>query len=202
VNTGKLVILEGIDGAGKTSQWELLRDHFADDSRFVFVREPGSTPLGEACRALLRDYQLTGEERILLFTIARSALVREVILPALKAGKFVVCDRYLPSMHAYQGWNTKISWQLINTLFECTGGIEPWQVIYIDIPVDVSLQRRASEGRAADGLDPVDREYLLRVHDYYVNFVITEQWAVVDGNRCQLDVFRDVLGTLNAVLGL
>src|SRR4030095_556719 len=103
---GRLIAFEGVEGAGKSTQLELLRAALEDRSREVVVtREPGGTPTGERGRALLLDpeVELHPRAEALLFAAARAELVERVIRPALERGAVVLCDRYLDSSLAYQG---------------------------------------------------------------------------------------------------
>lgn len=104
----RLIALEGIDGAGKSTQARLLAlrlQHETPDAEIVTVREPGATAGGEAIRNLLREQygQLHPVTELFLFNAARCQLVEEVILPALKRGAIVIADRYVASSWAYQG---------------------------------------------------------------------------------------------------
>ncbi|MEW6583385.1 MAG: dTMP kinase [Actinomycetota bacterium] len=105
--TGRFVALEGVDGAGKTTQLALLADALrARGHDVVTVREPGGTPLGERLRDVLLHpggAPPAPEAEVLLFAAARAQLVAEVIRPALRAGRFVLCDRFVDSSLAYQG---------------------------------------------------------------------------------------------------
>src|SRR5215212_10075642 len=103
---GRLIAFEGVEGAGKSTQLELLRAALEDRSREVVVtREPGGTPAGERVRALLLDpeVELHPRAEALLFAAARAELVERVIRPALERGAVVLCDRYVDSSLAYQG---------------------------------------------------------------------------------------------------
>ena len=97
------VTLEGIDRSGKSTQAALLADALGDGA--VAVREPGGTAAGERVRDILKDpgVELGAEAEALLFAAARAELVRQVIRPALDAGRTVICDRFLDSSLAYQG---------------------------------------------------------------------------------------------------
>ena len=100
---GLFVTFEGVDRAGKTTQARMLRDALGE--RAIAVREPGGTPVGERVRELLKDaaVERTPWTEALLFAAARAELCREVIGPALEAGRTVVCDRFRDSSLAYQG---------------------------------------------------------------------------------------------------
>src|SRR3954470_200752 len=101
---GLFVTFEGIDRSGKTSQARMLVEALGSEA--VGVREPGGTAVGERVRELLKDPEatITARGEALLFAAARAELVAQVIRPALEAGRVVVCDRYVDSSLAYQGW--------------------------------------------------------------------------------------------------
>jgi len=193
---GHLIVLEGIDGAGKTTQWNNLKAYLGEEN-YLFVREPGSTPAGEAIRELLTRTDLTGEERILLFTVARSTLVRNVIAPALAQGRHVICDRYLPSMLAYQGWNTGITKEAILSLFKCTGGIWPDLVVYLELHPRTALSRL--EDRPADGLDPRNLGFLKSVWLQYLELGLEPEnhFYFVDADRAVDKVFTAVVTAIS-----
>ena len=105
---GKFITIEGTDGSGKSTQIELIKDYLVKTGReFVFVRDPGSTAIGEKIRSLILDTQNTAmsdETEALLYAACRIQLVNEVILPSLESGKNVICDRFVDSSISYQGF--------------------------------------------------------------------------------------------------
>lgn len=189
------VVLEGIDGSGKTTQWELLRDNL-DRRRWLCVKEPGSTPVGELCREALKASSLSSEERILLFSAARAALVRQVITPALRGGINVLCDRYLPSMFAYQASRSRFPRFFIWDIFRFTEGIMPDMVIYLDVSPELAMARIKDRGRTA--LDPVSIEDLYQIKQEYTRVErewSTEhgcEWFRIRGDQDQFTVFRSI----------
>jgi len=104
---GRLITLEGGEGAGKSTLLAGLQEHFARSGLdVVYTREPGGTPVGEAVRALVLDPAhrgLAAETELLLMFAARAQLVRNVLQPALAAGRWVLCDRFTDASYAYQG---------------------------------------------------------------------------------------------------
>src|SRR3989338_7308041 len=105
--TGKFITFEGSEGSGKSTQIESAKTYLESQGRDVlFVREPGGVAISERIRGILLDTQSVGmsdECETLLYMAARAQLVREVIAPALKAGRVILCDRFLDSTVAYQG---------------------------------------------------------------------------------------------------
>ena len=142
---GRLITFEGIDGSGKTTQIEKLSARLAESGIPVRVlREPGGTVIGEAIRRILLDKAHTGmctETELLLFAAARAQLVREVILPDLEAGKWVICDRFLDSTAAYQGFGRQLdrTRSFLNRL--AVGTCRPDLTILLDLPVQAALDR-------------------------------------------------------------
>ncbi|HEX9792432.1 MAG TPA: dTMP kinase [Planctomycetota bacterium] len=148
---GRFLVLEGVDGAGKSTQAARLVEWLEGQGRRPLrLREPGGTPLGEALRELLLD---PGRDRwdpraeALLFFAARAELLSEVAMPALAEGRDVVCDRFTPSTLAYQGQTEELA-AFVLGLDELVVGPErqPALVIVLDLPVAESLARAARAG--------------------------------------------------------
>ena len=146
--SGLFVTLEGIDRSGKTTQAKLLIEALGDDA--LGVREPGGTAAGERVRELLKDpsVDLSGEAEALLFAAARAELVRQVIRPALDAGRVVVSDRFLDSSLAYQGAARGLGVDevaAVNAL--ATGGLRPDLTLLLDLDPEAAHARAGEEDR-------------------------------------------------------
>ena len=155
---GVFVTLEGVDGSGKTTQTALLVRALEEAGREVVrLREPGGTQISEQIRHILLDptnSEMCDECELLLYEASRAQLVRQVIEPALAAGKVVVCDRYYDSTYAYQAGGRGLDDDLVrraNVLGSC--GRVPDATVVFDIEPRVRLRHRA-----ARGLGPGDRE--------------------------------------------
>jgi len=148
------ISLEGIDGSGKTTQAKLLAKELGDDA--VLVREPGGTPASERIRELLADPELPLQPfgELLLFCAARAQLIEEVIHPALRDGRTVVCDRYADSSIAYQGGGRGLGTDYVRQLCNATtGGIWPDLTLLLWIEPEDGLRRSSGEDRfEAEGL--------------------------------------------------
>ncbi|MFU8794419.1 MAG: dTMP kinase, partial [Dethiobacteria bacterium] len=146
---GTFITLEGIDGCGKSTQTEMLINKFSElGVDYIQVREPGGTAAGEAIRQILLDnrYSLLLQTELLLYMAARSELTEEIIIPALKAGKVVLCDRFTDSTLAYQGYGggANLEWiRILNNNATC--GITPDLTILLDLPVEDALKRRINK---------------------------------------------------------
>ncbi|MDY6862480.1 MAG: dTMP kinase [Thermodesulfobacteriota bacterium] len=143
---GYLITFEGIEGCGKTTQINLLKDYFKKKHiPFLLTREPGGTGVGEQIRKILLDAKnkdIFPVTELLLYEANRYQLVSQYVTKALKDGRLVLCDRFTDATLAYQGYGHGIDLELIKKLnFLATDGIEPDLTILFDCPVDVGLKR-------------------------------------------------------------
>ncbi len=206
MSQGLFITFEGIEGSGKSTQLTRLRAWLQAQGReVVSVREPGATPIGNRIRGLLLDPEATDmcdETEMLLFAAARAQLVREVVQPALSRGAIVLCDRYLHSSIAYQGWARKLGRDRVLSINRAaTDGLLPDQVILIDIPVDVAMDR----ARKRAGLDRIEREDLAfheAVRQGYLEERSLEPSLIVliDGDQEEEAILLQIIERLDAVL--
>jgi dTMP kinase len=142
----KFITFEGSEGCGKSTQSEMLFRYLkAKGAKVVYLREPGGVKLSEAIRAILLDPQskISAQAETLLYMAARAQVVEEIIKPALAAKKIVVCDRFLDSTIAYQGFGLGIDIKFIKSLGGfATQGIKPDLTIFLDLPVKNGLLYR------------------------------------------------------------
>ena len=144
---GKFISFEGSEGSGKSTQSKLLYQYLKRKGlKTVCLREPGGTKASEKIRKILLDHKndsITPLSEMLLYMAARVQLVKEIILPALKKGKIVICDRFLDSTIAYQGYGLGIDIGLIKFLGEyVTSGIKPNLTIFLNLPLKKGLRHR------------------------------------------------------------
>lgn len=157
---GKFITLEGLEGVGKTTNRtfveSLLNEHKVE---FVGTREPGGTELGESLRNLVLHAagQMQNETELLLMTASRVEHVGQVIEPALAAGRWVLCDRFLDASIAYQGAGRELGVDRVAELHKMMGVvIEPDLTLLLDMPVEAGLARMAARGKP----DRIEREAL------------------------------------------
>lgn len=143
-----LITFEGIEGSGKTTQIELLYNHLKEKGYEVIkTREPGGTAFGEALRKIFLHDNLNvlPLSELLVFMAMRAQHVEELISPALKDGKVVLCDRFVDASYAYQGHGRGIDLGIIETLNRLvTKGVRPNLTILLDCPVSKGLKRKAA----------------------------------------------------------
>lgn len=167
---GRLITLEGGEGAGKSTVLATVRERLAARGLDVVVtREPGGTPLGEAVRALVLDPAygpVCAESELLLMFAARAQLVRSVIEPALAAGRWVLSDRYSDASYAYQGGGRGQPAARIAELESWAAGVRPDLTLLLDLPVAQGLARAGSRA-AADRIEAERDDFFERVRAAY-----------------------------------
>lgn len=163
---GKLIVFEGIEGAGKTTQIQQTSDWLRSwlSQEVLITREPGGTPLGEQLRELLLgDAWVYDTPELLLYAADRAQHIQEFIQPALKAGKIILCDRFTDSTIAYQGYGRGLSLDLIHQLNQiATQGIQSDVTLWLDLDVETGLQRMRQRGKV-DRIEQADLAFHHRV---------------------------------------
>lgn len=203
----KFITLDGIDGAGKTTQLDVIRDWFAARQLPVlFTREPGGTPLGEALRDLLLnpETQVSLHTETLLMFAARRQHLEEVILPALSRGVNVVSDRFTDATFAYQGGGRGLPDEQIEILENWVqGSLKPDLTILLDVPLEVSLQR-IERSREKDRFEREAADFFTRVREAYLRRAAAapERYAVVDSNRDKAVVRAEIEQVLDGLFGV
>lgn len=199
--TGSFIVFEGLDGCGKTTQAKMLADFFAKQGvKYLHVREPGGTAVGDRLRRLLLDPEtvLTRWGEVLLLAAARAQLVQDVIRPALSEGTVVICDRYLFSSLAYQGHGLGLDVELIRQInMEAVGCLLPNQTFLLDIDFKKGLTRQASR-RGLDRIEMRDAGYFSRVVEGYKQLAESYKFIKIDGEASAEAIHRQVI---NQILG-
>ena len=167
---GKLITLEGVDGAGKSTHLEFLADVLRTRGRHVIVtREPGGTDLAERIRQeILAQPMPPGMETLFLFA-ARADHVVRVIEPMLAAGTWVVCDRFTDATVAYQGAGKGVPLDVIERLQELAHpGLTPARTFIFDCSYEVARERLAASRKTLDRFEREDRDFFERVRAAYL----------------------------------
>jgi dTMP kinase len=195
--TGLFIAFEGVEGAGKGTQISMAEAHLRSLGLDVLVtREPGGTAAGEQIRELLLDPatgKLDARAEALLFAASRAQTVASVIRPALAEGKVVICDRYVDSSLAYQGWARGLGEPDVLSLnVWATQGLFPDMVILLHIEPELGLAR--SEDEPLDRMELEGQQFLAKVADAYLKIAEEhpERFVVVDANRDPATVFDSV----------
>ena len=189
---GRFLVVEGIDGCGKTTQLERLVEWLPssglmpDGAALVQTREPGGTPLGQALRQLLLHPPEASAPgvvaELLLYAADRAQHVERVIRPALERGDWVVSDRFAGSTLAYQGYGRQLDRDLIQQLEQiATGGLQPDATVWLALPLQTSLARRAHQTN--DRIEAAGEAFLQRVCDGFGALAASRNWWTIDADQ-------------------
>lgn len=185
---GRFVVLEGIDGCGKSTQLQALAAWLPASGLLEsgvevrLTREPGGTALGQALRELLLHPpggaapETTAE--LLLYAADRAQHVQQLIEPALAAGHWVLSDRFSGSTAAYQGYGRGLSLETIAQLEQiATGGLQPDLTLWLDLPLAEACRRRGH--RPADRIEAAGDAFLARVHQGFAQLAAARGWQPI-----------------------
>jgi dTMP kinase len=204
---GKFISLEGGEGAGKSTLLAGLRAHIERRGvDLVLTREPGGTQLGEAVRAIVLDPALrnmAAETELLLMFASRAQLVRELIEPALAAGRWVLCDRFTDASYAYQGGGRGQSVERIAALEQwATGGLAPDITLLLDLPVATGRARAAGRGEA-DRIEVEADAFFERVREAYRTRAAAQpgRFRTIDASLTPAEVLRMAETALEPLFG-
>lgn len=200
---GRFIVFEGLDGCGKTTQAKMLSDFLSSQGvQCLHVREPGGTAVGNKLREILLDPEtvLTRWGEVLLLAAARAQLVQDVIRPALARGEIVVCDRYLFSSLAYQGYGLEQNVELVRQVnLEAVGGLMPDWTFLLDIEPEAGLSRQANR-RGLDRIEQRKEGFFQRVVEGYQQLAKDYGLIRLDGTASVQAIHRQVVTILGKKL--
>ncbi|MBE9251981.1 dTMP kinase [Dolichospermum sp. LEGE 00240] len=197
--SGKLIVFEGVEGCGKTTQMQLCFQWLESlNISVLLTREPGGTELGKDLRALLLEKSPSkpvGEvTELLLYAADRAQHIQEELKPNLATGKFILCDRYTDSTIAYQGYGRGLDMSLINNLNQiATGGLTSDITIWLDVDVEVGLSRKRGQAKL-DRIEQETMDFHRRVQQGYTELAASNSSRIVriDGNNSQDIVQKNI----------
>jgi len=200
----KFITIEGCEGVGKSTQITLLKEHFANTSKqILFTREPGGSRVSEKIRGIILDKEnaaLSYECEALLYAAARAQLLREVIIPARAAGKSVICDRFIHSSFAYQGYARGLTFPFIEKINAFALSNMPDLTIFLDLPPESAFKRKG-------GIDQHDRlelsgsEFHQKVYEGYKKVLKTYPRIVsIDASGSVAQTHKKILERIECLL--
>ena len=199
---GKFITVEGIEGVGKTTNINFIRQQLEAAGRdVVLTREPGGTPLGEAIRGLLLNPEYTGMDstcELQLMFAARAEHLAKVVWPALEKGQWVLCDRFTDATYAYQGGGRGIDSGVIARLEQLVqGDFRPDLTLLLDVPVAVGLARASKRG-VLDRFEQEKVGFFERVRSAYLDMAqrSPDRYRVVDASLPLDDVQKQIAAML------
>ncbi len=203
---GRFVTVEGIEGAGKSTQMDVIRQYLEERGiSVVMTREPGGAPLSEAVRTLLLDPDnrgMSSDTELLLVFAARAEHLHKVIRPALESGDWVLSDRFTDATFAYQGGGRGIEAARIAILEEWVQGrLRPDMTLLLDVPVETGMTRIAGRGKP-DRFEREDRQFFQRIRDSYLQRAAAEPQRIrlIDARAPVQKVSREALAAVSALL--
>jgi dTMP kinase len=231
VSKGLFITFEGTEGCGKSTQIALLADRLnkLNYHDLILLREPGGTPIGEEIRHTLKHSQqnhaMTAEAELLLMNASRAQLVREIIRPALVAGKIILCDRFYDSSIAYQGYGRKLDLASVKNMIDfAIGDTRPNLTLLLSVPVEISEARRSARRETMlfdmpapdkkgppklpfaeplrDRMEEADRAFFERVAEGFKAIAAAEpdRVRVVDGSGSVENIFETIWELVSSVL--
>ncbi len=205
---GKFIVFEGIDGSGKTTQLKLLGDQLQQQGLPVlYTREPGGTRIGDAIRGILLNpahSELVPQAEALLYAAARAQHVAQVVKPALASGTIVLCDRFLDSSLAYQGFGRGMDIGLLESINEpATDGLVPDLTIILSFFTGDGIDRIKRSGRPIDRIEREAGTFHMRVGAGYLTLAQRDpgRYSIINANRSEEWVHNDIMAALEGVLG-
>jgi dTMP kinase len=202
---GKFITLEGIEGAGKTTQLKSARAYLEATGKQVLVtREPGGTLLGEDIRTLLltqRPQTMADDTELLLLFAARAEHIHQVIRPALAAGCWVLCDRFTDATYAYQGGGRGIPAARIAILENWVqDGLHPDLTLVFDLPIEQGLQRIRQRAQT-DRFEGEPLTFFERVRQVYCERAIRSphRYRIIDATRSPSEVGAEIQRMLDTL---
>lgn len=208
MSNGKFIVIEGMEGAGKSSAISVveafLQQHHIE---YINTREPGGTPLAEQLRDIVKsadfDEILTQQTELFLMYASRSQLLENRILPALAQGQWVIGDRHDLSSRAYQGGGRQIADKTLAVIANITlQGFKPDLTLYLDISPEIGLSRAKARGKL-DRIELEQLDFFHRVRDKYCQLASEDQSIItIDASQTMAKVHNDIQQALTDFLSL
>ena len=206
MSKGLFISVEGTDGCGKSTQIPMISKYLENKGYVVNVlREPGGTITGEKIREILLDpvnTDIRDMTEILLYAAARAQIMQEKIKPYLLAGEIVICDRFVDSSLAYQGYGRKVDINVIIDINKIAlDGVMPDITLFFDMPPDIAMKRRLSTGYT-DRIENESIEFHRRVYEGYkaLAYRFKDRIKTINAQKTVDEVFNEIIIYLEEVI--
>lgn len=206
MDKGFFITFEGPDGAGKSTQIDRLKLFFTErDLDVLYTREPGGTDIGEKIRKLILDKENIEMEPVteaFLYASARAQLVRQVLKPAIKEGKIIVCDRYMDSSTAYQGYARGLGDAVAEINKHAIDGLLPNLTFLFILDPEIGKSRIAVE--SYDRLESQNFEFHRKVAEGYIEIAKNndKRFVIIDATKTPDEIWNEIRGVLADKLGI
>ena len=204
--SGLFIALEGPDGSGKSTIIQLIGDYLKDKGiRYIITREPGGTLIGEQVRDIILDNKntdMSGETEALLYAASRSQHIHEKILPALRDGKLVLCDRFVLSSLAYQGVGRDLGIEEVKGINDfAIKGVQPNLILFFYVNPEVSLARKTAK-LGGDRLEKEGKEFHNKVYRGYMELLklYPQNTKVIDATKSIEEVLHQSITEIEKLL--
>lgn len=196
---GLFITIEGMDGSGKTTQINKLKQYFETSGKeVVLTREPGGTVISEAIREIILDIRYKEMDPVteaLLYAAARAQHVREYILPLLDQGKIIICDRYVDSSMVYQGYARNLGDEVVGMINGfATGGLKPDLTFFLDLEHTKGMSRKENQ-QELDRLEAEKEQFHQLVREGYHRLVAknADRMISIDASQSIEEVHKAIL---------
>ncbi|MCX5850165.1 MAG: dTMP kinase [Deltaproteobacteria bacterium] len=211
----KFITFEGIEGSGKSTQIKLVAEYLVEKNIPLLVtQEPSGTNIGRKIGGILfnrEHHNMCAETEIFLFCAARAQHVREMIMPALKQNKVVLCDRFSDATYAYQGFGRGLDQEFIKLINDYSAMLlKPDLTLLFDLPVEIGLQRaternnRLAKPSSTDRFEKENMDFHRRIREGYLNILKNDpdRFRLIDAARDVETIQKDVRTYINNFINL
>ena len=202
---GTFVTFEGCEGVGKSRQIKLLEEYLVKNKKeYYLTREPGGTPVSEQIRSVILDgknVSMTDECEALLYAAARVQLLKEIVKPRLDAGQLVLCDRYIDSSLAYQGYARGLGREFVEKINDyAIKNFMPDYTVFLNLPPEEAFKRKGGVDKT-DRLELSGMEFHQKVYDGYVELskIYSDRFIVIDASGSRKQTHAKIISALKGV---
>ncbi|NLZ33944.1 MAG: dTMP kinase [Clostridiales bacterium] len=196
---GKFIVICGVEGSGKGTQINLIKEHFKGNDNIVFTREPGGTDIAEKIRDIILNEDIDPLTEAYLFAAARREHIIKKIKPSLEEGKTIICDRFVYSSLVYQGLGRNLGINFIDRLNKpVIEGFYPDKIIYLDLEPEIGLERIKKNNREINRLDNEKLDFYKKCREGFLHLANNEpdKFIIINANQSERKVFQDIKNNL------